>query len=95
VYRPPLAVLAPIHMGDPQRGRGRRVAVARCCEALEGRRVDHLPAHLGDDGVPPVAASVSEQRGNEPKCLPDLLGTRCAQSPERATSDTESCDQRQ
>jgi hypothetical protein len=48
-----------------------------------------LPAHLGDEEVPPVAAYVSEQRGNEPKRLRDLLCAG-ARKPREATSDTES-----
>jgi hypothetical protein len=45
------------------------------CGALEGHRVGQLPAHLEDEEVPPVAAYVSEPRGNEPKRLRDLLCT--------------------
>jgi hypothetical protein len=45
------------------------------CGALEGHRVSQLPAHLEDEEVPPVAAYVSEPRGNEPKRLRDLLCT--------------------
>ena len=89
VYRPPLSLLALTHMGDWQLGRGRRAAVARCCVALDGDGVGHVLAHLGDEEVPLVAAYVGEPRGNEAKCLRDLLCAG-ARNPWSATSDTES-----
>jgi hypothetical protein len=68
VYRLPLSVLAPIPMGDPQQlvVAGER-PLARCCAALDGHRIGQVPAHLGDEKVPLVAAYVREPRSNEPK----------------------------
>jgi hypothetical protein len=74
VYRLPLSVLAPIPMGDPQQlvVAGER-PLARCCAALDGHRIGQVPAHLGDEKVPLVAAYVREPRSNETETLRNLL----------------------
>ena len=56
---------------------------------LDGDGVGHVLAHLGDEEVPPVAGYVREARGNEAKCLRDLLCAG-ARNPWSAMSDTES-----
>ena len=87
VYRPQLSVLAPIHIDDPQLGRGGRAALARCCVALDGRRVGQVPAHLGDEEVPLVAAYVGGPRGNEPNVFVTSVPVHAIPGRRRAIPD--------
>jgi len=61
----PLAVLAAVDVGDPQRVRLVRDAVAGVCGVFEADRVRQVPADAGGDKVEALRGAVGEP-GREP-----------------------------